>query len=87
MSGSLLNFALTVAATVVGAFLIAVGSAFWRLSGDVRMMRQMLEADRKDWERRFSELSKDVELLKSLIEQGRTWRWSSGPLPGEKEQR
>lgn len=86
MNIGILNFVLTVAATVVGAFVIAVAGAFWRLSGDVKLMRQLMEGMTRDWERRFSELSKDVELLKAMLEQGRTWRWGAASHALEKEQ-
>jgi len=85
MDMTLLNFITTVGATVVGAFLIAVGAAFWRLSGDVKLMRQLMEGMTRDWERRFSELSKDVELLKAMLEQGRTWRWGAASHALDKE--
>lgn len=77
-----LNFIFTILGSVISTLCaVAVGTmmkqneAQVRMGSDIQAIRQSLETIVRDWERRFSELVKDVEYLKSLIEQQRKWKW------------
>lgn len=64
------EFVLGIAATVLSALLIGVGTLLWRQTGEIHKLQLTVEL-----------LAKDVEKLKRLMEQGRKWRWDKTPIP------
>lgn len=62
-----LEFFLGIAGTVVSGGVLAIVTVGWRITGDIRVMRTTLNS-----------VVQDVEHIKSVIEQGRKWRWDAG---------
>ena len=64
------EYAAGIAATVISALLIGVGSLLWRQTGKVQELSLQMAA-----------LTKEVERLRRMVESGRKWRFERTPLP------